>query len=138
MVLEAGFDLNNAWTLVPDRFQVTRKWRLKIPAVYSVLFQCYLTEAENELKNWFFGLGVVLEAGFDLNIAWTWVPDEFQVTKKWRLKIQVVYSVFYQGNLTQAKNSFFLAQKTAFSDFWGMDNQWGQLYNSFQTISNGT
>ena len=90
VVLEAGFDLNNAWTLVPDRFQVTKKWRLKIQAVYSVFSQYYLTEAENELKNWFFGLGVVLEAGFDLNNAWTLVPDRFQVTKKWRLKIQAV------------------------------------------------
>ena len=90
MVLEAGFDLNNAWKLVPDRFQVTRKWRLKIQAVYSVLSQCYLTEAENKLKNVFFGLGVVWEAGFDLNNAWTLVPDRFQVTKKWRLKIQAV------------------------------------------------
>ena len=92
MVLEARLGLDIHCTMVPDKFQASRKLRSEIQGGYSGLSQYGPFDDFFDFQHGFRDLGVVLEARLGLDSHCTMVPDKFQASKKLRSEIQGGYS----------------------------------------------
>ena len=92
MVLEVRLGLDIHCTLVPDKFQASKKLRSEIQGGYSGLGQYGPFDDFFDFQHGFCDLGVVLEARLGLDIHCTMVPDKFQASRKLRSEIQSGYS----------------------------------------------